>query len=481
MKYIFIFAISFFLINCKTISDEQTIYMTAKFEGDQEVSRENPTIVFITNYHDDDGIFSVDDIEKNTIFDLEITGTETGTKYNSKCRLWKSLDSPIYKPYIQIFCKPENNLKQTEIFSVKVTKNIKYLTYNINIVFNAEDRLYKSNTNLPFIYPGYQEIIVSENEEKVHIEFKCESYNDETLYLWYQGGGLFIVLENCKKDNKTLKCEISRENIDMGYNRNDIFRLINYDINIKGQYFYIFSSTMAQLTFKYPEIQKEDIYIKLEKLLEHESDLKNYFAYETNVTQLPKLNTLNFETQNFECKFVKYDKSTPLYLICFGRKSGNYTFGNEGFEKNDINYKYNFILTSKGLNNENISISENDGYSVTYQSSLVLDYSSKDTFIIPLFYSNRLNNLRFNLDGEDIICGDNYRFTVPKSHFKGKNGTYLKNGTYFLNIKDSFGKYVKIYELFPYQVIIPEDNQENSSQINKGSIALILLLCLGLL
>ncbi len=471
MKYIFIFAISFFLINCKTISDEQTIYMTAKFEGDQEVSRENPTIVFITNYHDDDGIFSVDDIEKNTIFDLEITGTETGTKYNSKCRLWKSLDSPIYKPYIQIFCKPENNLKQTEIFSVKVTKNIKYLTYNINIVFNAEDRLYKSNTNLPFIYPGYQEIIVSENEEKVDIEFKCEFYNNETLYLLYRGGSMFLVLENCKNDNKILKCQISRENIDMGYNRDDIFNLI-YDINHQD---HLFSFTMAQLTFKYPQIQKKNIYLKLEKLLEHESDLKNYFAYETNVTQLPKLNTLNFETQNFECKFVKYDKSTPLYLICFGRKSGNYTFGNQGFNKSDINYNYNFILTSKGLNNENISISENDGYSVTYQSSLVLDYSSKDTFIIPLFYSNRLNNLRFNLDGEDIICGDNDRCTVPKSHFKGKNGTY------FLNTKDSFGKYVKIYELFPYQVIIPEDNQENSSQINKGSIALILLLCLGLL
>jgi hypothetical protein len=260
----------------------------------------------------------------------------------------------------------------------------------------------------------------------------------------------------------------------MGYNRDYIFRLI-YDINNQNPLFGIFSNDMAQLSFKYPEIQKEDIYLKLEKLLEHESDMKNHFAYETNVTQLPKLNTLNFKTQNFECKFVKYDESTPLYLICFGRKSGNYTFGNEGFNKSDINYKYNFILKSEGLNDEIIHISENDGYSIVYQSSLVLDYSSKDTFIIPLFYNYGLNNLRFNLDGEDIICGDNDRCTVPKSHFKGKNGTY------FLNTKNSFGKYVKIYELFPYQVIIPEDNKENSSQINKGSIALILLLCLGLL
>lgn len=474
MKYIFIFAISFFLINCKTISDGQTIDMTAEFEGDQEVSRENPIIVFETNYHDDNNIFNVDDIEENTKFDLEITGTETGTKYVSKCRLWKSLDSPVYKPHIQIFCKPENNLEKTEVFSVKVTKNIKYLTYNINIVFNAEDRLYKANKILPFIYPGYKEIIVSENEEKADVEFKYESYNNEQLYLWYQGEGVFLALENCKKDNKILKCEISRENIDMGYNRDYIFRLI-YDINNPNHLFEIFSNDMAQLSFKYPEIQKEDIYLKLEKLLEHESDMKNHFAYETNVTQLPKLNTLNFKTQNFECKFVKYDESTPLYLICFGRKSGNYTFGNEGFNKSDINYKYNFILKSEGLNDEIIHISENDGYSIVYQSSLVLDYSSKDTFIIPLFYNYGLNNLRFNLDGEDIICGDNDRCTVPKSHFKGKNGTY------FLNTKNSFGKYVKIYELFPYQVIIPEDNKENSSQINKGSIALILLLCLGLL
>ena len=360
------------------------------------------------------------------------------------------------------------------MFSVKVTKNIKYLTYNINIVFNAEDRLYKSNKNLPFVYPGYKEIIVSENEEKADIEFKCESYNNAQLYLWYQYEGKFLALENCKEDNKILKCEISRENIDMGYNRDNIFRLI-YDVNNPDLPFQIFSPDTAQLSFKYPEIQKEDIYLKLEKLLEHESDMNNYFAYETNVTQLPKLNTLNFETQNFECKFVKYDESTPLYLICFGIKSGNYTFGNEGFNKNDINYKYNFILTSEGLNDEIIHISENNGYSISYQSSLILDYSSKDTFIIPLFYNYRLNNLRFNLDGEDIICGDNYKCTVPKSHFKGKNGTY------FLNTKNSFGKYVKIYELFPYQVIIPEDNKENSSQINKSSIALILLLCLGLL
>ena len=474
MKYIFIFAISFFLINCKTISDDQTIDMTAQFEGDQEVSRENPIIVFETNYHDDNNIFNIDDIEENTKFDLEITGTETGTKYVSKCRLWKSLDSPVYKPNIQIFCKPENNLEKTEVFSVKVTKNIKYLTYNINIVFNAKDRLYKSNKNLPFVYPGYKEIIVSENEEKADVEFKYESYNNEQLYLWYQDEGVFLALENCKKDNKILKCEISRENIDMGYNRDYIFRLI-YDINNPNHLFEKFSYDMAQLSFKYPEIQKEDIYLKLEKLLEHESDMNNYFAYETNVTQLPKLNTLNFKTQNFECKFVKYDESTPLYLICFGIKSGNYTFGNEGFNKNDINYKYNFILTSEGLNDEIIHISENNGFSISYQSSLILDYSSKDTFIIPLFNNARLKNLRFNLDGEDIICGDNDKCTVPKSHFKGKNGTY------FLNTKNSFGKYVKIYELFPYQVIIPEDNKENSSQINKGSIALILLLCLGLL
>ena len=448
MKYIFIFAISFFLINCKTISDDQTIDMTAQFEGDQEVSRENPIIVFETNYHDDNNIFNVDDIEENTKFDLEITGTETGTKYVSKCRLWKSLDSPVYKPHIQIFCKPENNLEKTEVFSVKVTKNIKYLTYNINIVFNAEDRLYKSNKNLPFVYPGYKEIIVSENEEKADVEFKYESYNNAQLYLWYQDEGKFLALENCKEDNKILKCEISRENIDMGYNRDNIFRLI-YDVNNPDHPFQIFSPDTAQLSFKYPEIQKEDIYLKLEKLLEHESDMNNYFAYETNVTQLPKLNTLNFKTQNFECKFVKYDESTPLYLICFGIKSGNYTFGNEGFNKNDINYKYNFILTSEGLNDEIIHISENNGYSIEYQSSLILDYSSKDTFIIPLFNNVRLNNLRFNLDGEDIICGDNDKCTVPKSHFKGKNGTY------FLNTKNSFGKYVKIYELFPYQVIIP--------------------------
>ena len=186
MKYIFIFAISFFLINCKTISDNQTIDMTAKFEGDQDVSRENPIIVFKTDFHDVK-IFNIDDIEENTKFDLEITGKETGTKYKSKCRLWIYLNSPNYEPYIQIFCKPENNLKQTEIFSVKVTKNIKYLTYNINIVFNANDRLSKSDKNLPFIYPGYKEIIVSENEEKaIYIEFKCESYNNAQLYLWYQ-------------------------------------------------------------------------------------------------------------------------------------------------------------------------------------------------------------------------------------------------------------------------------------------------------
>ena len=85
-----------------------------------------------------------------------------------------------------------------------MTKNIKYLTYNINIVFNAEDRLYKSKKNLPFVYPGCEEIIVSENEEKADIEFKCESYNNAQLYLWYQYEGKFLALENCKEDNKIL-------------------------------------------------------------------------------------------------------------------------------------------------------------------------------------------------------------------------------------------------------------------------------------
>ena len=111
----------------------------------------------------------------------------------------------------------------------------------------------------------------------------------------------------------------------------------------------------------------------------------------------------------------------------------------------------------------------------------VLDFTKKDLLIVEYAIENpkSLTGITFNENEKDLDCQDVgreiKRCIVPKSHFKGKNGTY------FLNTKNSFGKYVKIYELFPYQVIIPEDNQENSSQINKGSIALILLLCLGLL
>ena len=99
----------------------------------------------------------------------------------------------------------------------------------------------------------------------------------------------YLFFENRKIENKIIKWEISKEYLSIETNSTSklsksfkLYYLIMKEIPIN--YEHIISSYI-EVYFSFNEIKIEDVYLKLNKLIEHESDKYNYFAYETNITE----------------------------------------------------------------------------------------------------------------------------------------------------------------------------------------------------
>ena len=468
MRYIFILLSVFVFINSK---EEPNQVIDIKFypKNKEYLIGKEKGIIAIESNSFIGGVFNRSDIEEKTKFNLELTDTDK--TYTLSCRLWLGNENQIAS-----FCNFNDSLKQNiTIASKTIRATTTYYTYELNIVIEITNiKLTQVDYNIPFLYSAPTEINVDEQKKTYNLEFKIDSYNNELLFMRAKKYRI-VPLENCQKNSNILKCEFSKDNLDIIANTENTIDIVGvYDFNGLLEFNYI-----SPITINYPHITKENIHFKLEKLQDKIVDRSAFVTFSTNVMDIPIIKTDSFDPEisssiSTHCYFIKHDKSTPLYITCHASQIlTNYTIGNiYGFNISNIHYKYNFIL-DPGRNDENISIIEPKGECVVHSYPDTLDFTKSDSYDIyfAMEHVDRMKGITLNPDKGNLECVDLTsikKCKVPKSHFDGKKG-----GCYFINHINNVGEHSKNYETFGIKVILPGD----SGRFNKFSFGLFALLC----
>ena len=337
------------------------------------------------------------------------------------------------KKKIKVFCDLEGEFQETEEFPIKESVNITYKsTKNVTINFDIDSFvLEKIEGKLPFLYSNTQIINLEVNDTKVDLEFKMSSYNDEKLYVYHDHDYTYAPIENCKKGNKVLNCEISREKLDIIANKENEFVVcfLNEFLGLED------FDYVNHVKINYPDIEKETIHFNFVKIVNPDVEIQYFVNFETNIVNLPILKTSFFKLQysqdnSAECYFIKHEKSKPLYLSCSVGYTGNFTIeGIQGFEAKNIHHKYDFIADPQDFNG---TISSTEPYNSVILNVYpeTLDFTIKDS--LEVYVETQMNtlieNIRLNPDGEDLKCDNiaNYKkCTVWKitsrycSYFRG--------------------------------------------------------------
>ena len=481
MKYLIIFFSIFTMFNCKIEEDESYIVYVNSENENFNVGSQNPIFAIDIRSKDEDGIFDDPDIEEKSHFNLTIEG-EKNNSYEANCRFWKGTKS------ILIFFDLSGEFKITEKFNItNTTKNITLNSKNVQIKFDIKSlTLKRVEGKLPFLYSKSQQINVTENDTKIEMIFKIEAYNDEQLFLDIDKYGR-IAFETCVAESNNLKCEISKKNFDvLAVDSNSVS--VHY---IHNSLDYLRFKHIGSLTINYPNINKENIYFKIVNITNKEVGLATFVTFETNITDIDKIYTrmepVQIDEESHVCFFIKHDNIGPLYLSCTINTIGEYNIQKiEGFTRNDSHYKYNFIFETQTID-KTININEHISLYIMNIYPETINFTSKDVSQLKLFITGRsnLNNIRFNIDGEDLECrnipweiGQIKNCTITREHFKNK-----ESGYYLIHYKNSLNKYVILYEYFGLNVILPppippSEDPGNSGKMVKYSVGLLALLYL---
>ena len=254
------------------------------------------------------------------------------------------------------------------------------------------------------------------------MEFKYKSYKNELLAIRGHEFG-FVFLENCQKGEKTVKCEISKENLDKISKTQNIFEL-KYFHEILGSKDFFYAT---KIKINYDNIIKENIFLKIEKPVYSRIKTYDCLAFPTNITNLPQIKTkfFNFKTSDggLDCFFINHNLKNSFYLAFIIDYNENFTIKSyDGFNQSDIHYKYNFIMDS-GIIDVTVSFNNDQSFLVlTGVYPATLDFSKTDSINISILTDNTkgIKNLGLNTGKTDLECKgetDYKTCIVPKSHF----------------------------------------------------------------
>ena len=426
MKKFFIFLTILVLLNCKNESNEDLIIEVFSTDENYYIGKENG-IIAVAGENILIGVFDRSDMEEKTQFDMELT-CDSKNKYALKCRLWLGNE---YR--INLFCNFKESLIADEtIREALIQSNAQYNDYNLIINFHISNmRLNKLEHNIPFLYSAPTNINVNQQSNKITFDLKIDSYNEELLFVRAPSYRI-VRIEKCIKNEKTLKCEFSREKLDVIATTETTLEVIFIN-DFEGWNTFNF---VSPIKITYTGVTKENVYFKLVKLQENIVDRSSYVTFSTNVTNLPILKTGTFnlyfsQDVKTECFFIKPDKSQPLYITCYASQTvEDFVIGDmKGFTKDNIHYKYNFIL-APGRSDDKISMIEPKGSYIIHSFPEILDYSKSDADIEVYFAVervDRIGGIRLNVDKNDLVCQDIVNIKkckVPKSHFEGKQEGY---------------------------------------------------------
>ena len=129
MKKILILLNIFVLLNCK-YEDSNSLSVMVYLNNVNYIIGKNGILGMKSNSHIS-GVFDRADIETQTKFDIELSGSETNNNYTLNCRLWLGEDY-----LIDVLCKFPEGLKEDELITsdqIQAISHYKNEEININI------------------------------------------------------------------------------------------------------------------------------------------------------------------------------------------------------------------------------------------------------------------------------------------------------------------------------------------------------------
>ena len=434
---------------------------------DERIISDKGLLYFITDYNDTEAnIFDVSDIEEKTNFVTTLyfnSFNSFASSTNINCRLWKPLNEKLW-----LFCKLNESLSRPIEEEVKIEDAVfLYKEHTISIVFNYSYyyshnyfRINVLNISVPLIYSDKQIINIKEEIDSYDLKFHIGLYNEQRLCLSIDDMKKFI-LQDCKENDKNLICNVKKEKFFEIYTTNEE-KIIFYpcDHSLKEIQFL----SAYDIIVNFDNIQKEDIYIGITRLLDTNINLHTYISYETNITNICDIISDEFEltfegfNDTFSCR-IKKSIQTPLLIICFINKNGTYYLKNitEEIILDNINVKYNFRIQPVYI--EDIFEVEGVGNYIKFSNPMVLNYYLYDTINIDYYWYSyyKKPEILLNPDSDKLFCYDLelmvQRCIIPVSHFDGKEDGYYPIFYFnYLNNK------IIMYQLSPIQVILPKEN-----------------------
>ena len=366
----------------KQLKDEQ-ITINIKYENNREIiktGRQEGILYFTTDYNDKEtNKFNSSDIEGKTTFQTVLTekiNKDSEYTHNITCRLWKPIHANL-----KLFCKLKESLNSDNP-GIKIDNyTFNYEKYKISINFCFEQiYIFVKNNYLTFLYSDEQIINIDDEKDSYHLKFNIEFYNYWDTFLI---GGKFLntkIFANYKIKKKELICEIKKE---------DLIEIL--PINGGNLFLYSYSSEDSEIN-KYPNVlniivniknlQKEDIYVGINKILNKNFQVDSFVPLETNVTNISNLITEDGQYKlgenEYTC-YLKKDPDKPLLLLCTGFKKGNYSLDkliNNEIILNNINVKYNFKIQPT-KNTEEFVINNEHGAYINFVNPKVIDFTKK--------------------------------------------------------------------------------------------------------
>ena len=305
-----------------------------------------------------------EELEEKTKFSLSIYNINDKNKYNIKCNL---VNAYSYYGMNSIFCIFGEDIP---VGNYSVNFDNLNLTYNSYTICITQDYgpIYVNKTN-QYIFGLYQFnrqiFTIDNNKDSYELKFNILDYNNERLYIDFN---YLYPLDHCKVERSEIKCNVAKHEFEAIMRENEESFKIYYSRD---------ETTMERITFirnievQY-NLQKEDIYLTITKLLEDVGDRYTYIAYETNVTDIQNVFTscdfnLPFDNGNLGCGFRKYNGS-PLLILCYSYYEEKTYVLKEITQEiivDFLNAKYNFRIQPMN-NNEPIQFSGKDSDSTTF-------------------------------------------------------------------------------------------------------------------
>ena len=295
MIKILIVFFNFIFLNCLNNQlNETNLNITITVETSYRIREVGKVgTVIISTLFSGPEIFDDKDILEKTKFEsMLVDKLNDNNTFKIYCRL---RNSKIYN----ILCSVDESIPSGDYY---VRINDTKLIYNgYEVIINGEDDccFEKIDKYLMDIYANSQTINVEEDKNFYEIKFKIYSYNQERL-LFLKNLGVYY-FEKCNENENELSCTISKERLGEIMEKNNerfFYRFINDD-NVRG----LPASDYLYVNYKYPK--KEDIYVKITKLLSKCAQSGATIAYATNITNIskitPSLESFKLNFDNLGC------------------------------------------------------------------------------------------------------------------------------------------------------------------------------------